>query len=327
MSVGVGIVGMGVMGRTHAASYVRVARHGVKCELRGIYSRTLGEGGGNLAELAGGVVLPDTTIRHDSLDALLADEQIEVVSVCTHTDTHVEIATRALTAGKHVLVEKPVALTTAEVRRLEHAASAAGRLCMPAMCMRFWPGWPWLREHVRLGTFGAVQSARFERLGEPPAWSAEFYRDAAKSGSALFDLHIHDVDFLLWCFGPPASVRATGWRQHVVACFDYGSAPSPVEIEGGWVGVPGFGFRMRYRVVFDDAVAEFRHGERQPLLLTQDGETRPIPLSTESAYDAQVRHLLTAVRSGRTELRATLEDAARATSLLEAELAQLEAGR
>jgi predicted dehydrogenase len=169
-----------------------------------------------------------------------------------------------------------------------------------------------------------VQSARFERIAEPPAWSPGFYLDEARSGGPLFDLHVHDVDFALWCFGEPQAVSASGTRRHWVADWRYPDAPALVGLEGGWVSVPGFGFRMRYLVVFEEAVAEFRHGERQPLRVTTGGGTRPVPLARESAYEAEVRHVLRAVRDG-TELRATLADAERATRIIEQERAQLPA--
>jgi predicted dehydrogenase len=117
------------------------------------------------------------------------------VSICTPTDSHIELAMTALAAGRHVLVEKPVALRSAEVARLAQAAAPAGRVCMPAMCMRFWPGWEWLKERIEAGEFGRVRSATFQRVGAPPDWSA-FYGDYARSGGPLHDLHIHDADFI-----------------------------------------------------------------------------------------------------------------------------------
>ena len=323
MIPGVGIIGWGFMGRTHAASYLRAAKAGL-CELRAVCGENLDPAArGNLDGIGTGVVLPPGLRVHTDPAAVLEDERIQVVSICTPTDTHVPLAEAALAAGKHVLVEKPVALRAEPIERLAAAAARADRLCMPAMCMRFWPGWPWLREHVRLGIFGEVRAVRFQRMGEPPAWGQDFYLDFRRSGGPLFDLHVHDVDFLLWCFGEPREVHASGSRWHVLTTYHFGGAPASALIEAAWVRVPGFGFRMRYEVIFEDAVAEFRHDARAPLLLTTGGRTRPVPLSRESAYDAQARHFLTAVRTGRTELRATLADAAAVTRVLEREAAQL----
>jgi predicted dehydrogenase len=157
--IGVGIIGYGVMGRTHAAAYAAAAEAGIDCRLIGIYSRSMRSGGGNLAQQSQTGALPPETRIYTSADELLADERIHVVSICTHTDSHVELALAALAAGKHVIVEKPVALTAEAVRPLAEAAARASTLCMPAMCMRFWPGWPWLYEQIRTGVFGAVRSA------------------------------------------------------------------------------------------------------------------------------------------------------------------------
>jgi predicted dehydrogenase len=118
-------------------------------------------------------------------------------------------------------------------------------------------------------------------------------------------------------------MNAAGSRQHFVTHWGYEPGPEFVALEGGWVPVAGFGFRMRYRVFFEDAVAEFRHDERHPLRITTAGGTRIVPLARESAYEAEVRHVLRAVRDG-TELRVTLADAARAIDVIQQERELLE---
>ena len=93
---------------------------------------------------------------------------------------HVDLAIAALEAGKHVLVEKPVAVTADEVRRLAEVDARTDALCMPAMCMRFWPAWTWLAERVREGTYGAVRSAAFQRRATPPRWGGGVYEDDSR---------------------------------------------------------------------------------------------------------------------------------------------------
>ena len=110
---------------------------------------------------------------------LIAAADVHLISICTPTDSHVRLATSALAAGKHVLVEKPVSLDAAEVRALARLADSVGRHCMPAMCMRFWPGWDFLHEAVRNTTFGKVQSATFQRLGTAPGWGGPWGAAAA----------------------------------------------------------------------------------------------------------------------------------------------------
>lgn len=331
-TVGVGIIGLGFMGATHLAAYDRARADGSPCRVVAVSDRSterltgLAPTSGNIDSGAAPERLfdPAEVATYTDLNALLADDAVELVSVCTHTDTHVEIATRALAAGKHVLVEKPVALDVAGVEKLMHAAESAGRFCMPAMCMRFWPGWTWLKDAVVHGTFGRVLSARFERLGSAPAWGGGFYGDHARSGGALFDLHVHDVDFVYHLFGRPRSVNSAGTLAHVASAFDYPDVPGVVAAEGGWMSAPGFPFRMRYTVEFERAVADFDLTRDRPLLVHTEGEPEEIDLGDTNGYDGEVRHAVDLALGKRIAPVAPLADAASVTALILAERRSLE---
>jgi predicted dehydrogenase len=208
------------------------------------------------------------------------------------------------------------------VQRLAEVAARSQGLCMPAMCMRFWPGWDWLREHVRRGTFGAVRSAVFARLGTRPQWN-RFYADPGLSGGALFDLHVHDADFVRWCFGEPAEVRSTGTLDHVTTLYRYPGGPAHVVAEGGWDHTPGFAFRMRYVVAFEHATAEFDLAREPRLVLSRGGASEAIALPGHTGYDGEVRHLLAMIARGERSLAATVDEAVGLTRMLERERASL----
>src|SRR5205085_7047748 len=115
---------------------------------------------------------------------LIASPEVDVVDVCLPTPAHVEVVTAALAAGKHVLCEKPLARTSADARKIAAAAASARGFFMPAMVMRFWPEWEWLKRAVAEGHYGRVRSATFRRMGETPkGW----YQDGKLSGGGLFD--------------------------------------------------------------------------------------------------------------------------------------------
>ena len=310
--LGVGIIGFGLMGRTHAGGYRAAAAAGLPVVVRGV------TGPPEVETPEGAARLPDA-------GAILAREDIGAVSICTYTDSHVELGLAALAEGKHVLVEKPVALRSPEVARLVRAATASGLICMPAMCMRFWPGWPWLRERVVAGTFGAVRSAEFSRLSSRPDWGAAFYGSPERSGSALFDLHIHDVDFVRWCFGDPRSVTAAGSIEDVRGFYGY-SGPERVEARGAWLPDPATRFSMRYAVRFDQAEVRFDSTAAAPLSVLRGGTREEVLLTAGSAYDAEVRHFVELVLGRVAEPVATLEEALAVTGILEAEARCLAAG-
>ena len=325
MTLGVGVLGFGVMGRVHAAAWVAARAAGLPVEVVGIHSRSLGGGdaAGNLEELAAELPFDVAGLtRFPTVDDLLGDARIGAVSICTHTDSHVPLALRALAAGHHVLVEKPVALTAAKVEPLAEAAGLSAALCMPGFCMRFWPGWPWLRERIHDGSLGEVRSASFERLGPPPGWAGHFYGDLERSGGALHDMHVHDADFVRWCFGDPQTIQASGDLRRVEAMYGYAHVAEPVRATGGWVEAPGFEFRMRYRIEFAEGVADFAHDRATPLRLVRNGEAGEVEVPDESAYDAEIRHFAQAVLEGE-PLRASMEDALAVARLLDREKSAL----
>ncbi len=328
--IGVGIIGLGFMGRTHLAAYAAAAAAGFDNRLVAVCDadarRRAGDlsGGGNLA--TGAVSFDPGNVRAVADPSeLLRDPDVDLVSICTPTDSHVDLSVAALADGKHVLVEKPVALAPADARRLLAASRGASTLCMPAHCMRFWPSWSWLRERVKDGTLGAVESATFERLGTRPTWNA-FYADSARSGGALVDLHLHDADFVRFCFGDPTEVYATGTLDHVTAAYRFPSGPPHVTAEGGWNHAPGFAFRMRFTVVFERATADFELGRDPELRLSRDGRSEAVAVPAINGYDGEVRHLLAAIRDGRRDLAVGVGDAVRLAELLAAERKSLESG-
>lgn len=339
--LGVAVIGLGFMGRTHIAAYGAAAAAGLPCRLVAVCDASverLSGGGagpsmGNLATGADGnnALFDPSRVRTESdPERVFADPSVHIVSICTYTDTHVPLAVRALEAGKHVLVEKPVGVTAGAVRPLADAAAHAwlrGRLCMPAMCMRFWPGWEWLHAAVRGGTYGRVRSATFQRLVGPPRWAQDFYTSPERSGGALVDLHIHDADFISWCFGRPASVQTGGTYEHVTTVYRFASGgPEHVAAEGGWNLARGFGFRMRYTVIFDEATADFDISRDPPLLLHTATASRPIGIPAGAGYEREIRHFVEAVAS-RGELRATMADALRTAEILDAERESMLSGR
>ncbi len=332
--IGVGVIGLGVMGRTHIMAYRAADDAGWNNRLVAVCDRNAGrraglvDAPGNLGRITPRKRLfdPRQVKAYERAEDLALDPDVGVVSICTHTDSHVDLAIAALAAGKHVLVEKPVALRSSEAARLAQAADSSRTLCMPAMCMRFWPGWEWLHAHVVAGTFGAVKSAVFRRLGAHPAWSQHFYADFDRSGGALFDLHVHDADFVRWCFGAPASVMTAGSLEHATTSYSYPQGPAHVVAEGGWIRTPGFPFRMCATIVFEEATADFDLARKPKLVLTRHGSTAPVAIESTTGYDGEVRHLLATIAGTTKELTATMAESVELTRMLEAEQQSLVRG-
>jgi predicted dehydrogenase len=325
--IGIGIIGMGFIGQTHARAFRDAARDGTPCAIHAVCDPNpdrrsgLASDGGNLASSSSDDRLFDSekVNGYDSADELLADDSVDLVCICTPTDTHVDLAIRALDAGRHVLVEKPVATSSAEVLRLLARAEDTDRLCIPAMCVRYWPGWSDLIEMVTDARFGPVLHARFERLGSPPTWSSDFYADTSRSGNAIFDLHVHDADFVHRLFGRPEAVRSRGDDRHIVTECEYPDIPC-VSIEGGWLNDASFPFRMAFAVEFERAVVTFDSRRDQPLHIHTGAELTTPDIGTHTGFDEQARAICAGLLGDSSAPPLpTVAEALRVTEFIEAE--------
>ena len=330
--INVGVIGLGMMGATHLDVYARradvrvVAVADPREELRTGKAKATGNIEG---QAQGGVDLSKAKGYAEGLD-LIADTEVQLVDVCLPTPLHRQYAEAALAAGKHLLLEKPLARTSADAHAIAHAADNARGIAMPAMCMRFWPGWVWLKDAVNSGRYGRVLSAHFRRLASHPG--GRFYADGDACGGGILDLHIHDTDFVQHLFGMPEAVYTRGYCQptsepdHVLTQYLYPGGPM-VSAEGGWTMAPGFGFQMQYTVNFQDATALFDVGATPVLRLTQGGHTINVEVPMGMGYEHEIAYLLACIANNRRPETVTLRDAARSIAIVEAETRSLRTGK
>ncbi|HXE52155.1 MAG TPA: Gfo/Idh/MocA family oxidoreductase [Tepidisphaeraceae bacterium] len=329
--VRIGIIGLGFMGRMHYGSYEKVADARVVAVADADPQRASGdlsEGWGNVPG-ADVQKLPMDRIRGTTdWRELMKWDEVDVIDICLPTPQHVELAAAALATGKHVMCEKPLARTSSEARQIAAAAAKAKGFFMPAMCMRFWGEWEWLKRTVKEETYGKVRSASFRRVGTTPAG---WFRDGTLSGGALVDLHVHDVDFVYHLFGKPKAVFSRGYSKdtgeidHILTEYIYDS-PALVSAEGAWGLSNGFGFRMQYVVNFDRATAEYEFGRDKPLMLYADGNATAVE-AEGNGYVGELGYFVECVRNGTRPTRVTAEDAVTGLTIIEAEKRSAESGQ
>lgn len=141
---------------------------------------------------------------------LLADETIDAVSICTWNNTHAEISIAALRAGKHVLVEKPLARSVEEALRMQEAVRETGKLLQVGFVRRYDPNARMLRQFVDAGEFGDIYYAKasyIRRFGNPGGW----FSDRSRSGGGpLIDLGVHVIDLCWYMMGRPKVKSVSG---------------------------------------------------------------------------------------------------------------------
>ena len=200
MSIGIGIVGCGMIANFHARAIADAAG----AELVGATSRRL-EATEKFAAEHGCKAYP-------TLDEMLSDESIHAVSVCTPSGAHRDPAVAAAQAGKHVIVEKPLEITTERCDEIIRACDDAGVRLTAIFQSRFHQSSQLMKQAVDAGRFGKVTMGdayvkwyRSQEYYDSGAWRGTWELDG---GGALMNQAIHSVDLLLWLMGPVKQISA-----------------------------------------------------------------------------------------------------------------------
>ena len=236
---GVALLGSGFMGSTHATSYAAIGAD-VKV--------VAGADAARVAEPLGARAVADW-------ESALEVPGVDAVDVCLPTPLHRLVAERALAAGKHVLVEKPIALSLEDADAI--AAAADGRVLMVGHVLRYFPEIAELRRVVASGELGRPLAAAATRLSAPPDWN-DWMLDEGRSGGTLVDLAIHDFDVIADVLGPCARVhaRAVAGRRHVTALAEPEHGEGLVEASHAMPS--SYPFTASLRVLCERGVAEHR---------------------------------------------------------------------
>src|SRR5580698_9900213 len=210
--VGVGVIGYGLGGRVFHAPFVS-AVPGLR--LVSIMQRT-----GDKAAKA----YPSIKIER-SLEGTLADKSVEVVVVSTPNETHFALAKQVLEAGKHVIIDKPFAPTSAEAQELGRIAKSKGLLAIPFHNRRWDGDFQTVRKLLQENAVGRLVTfeSHFDRFRPIPRENT--WKEAGNPANGmLFDLGPHLVDQVLALFGAPdaitASVRADRDETAIEDAFD-----------------------------------------------------------------------------------------------------------
>lgn len=317
----VAVAGLGFMGLTHLKAYNRI--QGV--EIVGVASADPKALSGDFSHIGGNLDISGPALDissaakfEDSLECVRM-EGVDAVDLCLPTNLHAPVAIEALEHGKHVLVEKPMALNIDECTRMMDAAKANGRVLMSAQVLRFFPAYKALIDAVQSGKFGRVHHALFRRRCAAPGWSA-WLADRSLSGGGVFDLLIHDIDMMLVCFGLPDAVRSWGHENlahgidAITSQFEYPGSGA-VTVTGGWHHPKAYPFSMEYTVIGENGVMDFSSEGRPVRWFGNDGTASDVELSDVDGYQAEIEYFVECCRTGAVPERCTPESSAAAVRI------------
>ncbi|MCM8814890.1 MAG: Gfo/Idh/MocA family oxidoreductase [Candidatus Omnitrophica bacterium] len=246
------IIGAGFMGSMHAEVYSQLPN----VKIAAIVDER-GEKAKSLAEKYG-------AIPYLSADQVFAKSDITIVDICLPTFLHKEFVIKAAEAGKDIICEKPIALTIEDAKKMVDACRKKKVRFMVAHVIRFWPEYAFIKRNYDQGRYGKLITITCTRLSPRPTWGWQnWLLDNSRSGGALFDLHIHDVDFILYLLGQnPVSLYSVGTFSqeegytHVFTTYNFPGGITAFA-EGGWDMTSNFPFEMKFIAQFEKAVVDF----------------------------------------------------------------------
>ena len=319
--VNIAVIGLGFMGSTHLKALKNISSG----KLAAVVSSDPVKLNGDLSSIQGNLGGPGERFdfshikKYTRTEEALADPEIHAVDLCLPTHLHAPVAIAALRAGKHVLVEKPMALNGAEAREMIDEARKAGRILMTGQVLRFFPMYASLIDLLGSGELGQIRAALFRRRCAAPSWG-KWLLEKDEGGGGVFDLLIHDVDICLRLFGKPQSLTATGYEDlaggidFVNAQLHYPDVASVV-ITGGWHHPKSYPFSMEYTVSADGGTVEYSSAGRPPTLYGKDGSERVLPLPEIDGYQAQLEYFIECAVNGRQPELCDPQDSADAVEL------------
>jgi len=288
------------MGRTHLRCYrglrgVRVAAicDGDKARLTGVR-----EIAGNIEGTQASLGLDDIALYTD-FEKMLAEQHLDAVSITLPTFMHRDFTVKALEAGLHVLCEKPMAMSVGQCEDIIAAAKTNKRILQIGHCIRFWPEYAKAKKIVDSGKYGGALATSFRRISPVPGWSwKNWLINERQSGGAIFDLHIHDADYIQFLFGLPLAVKSqgvvgpSGGFDYVATQYVY-KDPKVVVAEGGFVTSPGFKFEMSFVISLEKAtiVYDCKHIPSLQLCLAK-GENITPKVELGDGWSREIAHFV-----------------------------------
>lgn len=311
----VGICGFGGLGRMHARSLAGME----DVEIASVCDIDPAKLAPPAPPVAPGAFDIGRCRTYADLGAMLRSEALDVLVNAAPTDVHAELAVQGLGAGCHVFSEKPIAIDAPSAKRMIEAGRRARRNLMIGHCLRFWCEYEMLRAMIADRRHGALLALDMVRIGGTPR-SDSWYVDHRRSGGAILDLHIHDVDWCLDVLGVPERVQArarrglSGGLDDVSALWSYRDGPV-VTLRGSWRAQA---FTAGFRALFEQAQVEYA-GATGGLQVTREGVREDVPGDGSSAYANEMRYFLDCCRRGERPARCLPEASLAAVEMIKTE--------
>jgi predicted dehydrogenase len=337
--IGVGVVGVGI-GRLHIQGYMQCPEAQVLavCDINE----------DRAAHTASEFGIPHVFTNYCEMLSL---DGIDAVSVCTPNFLHAPVTIAAFQAGKHVICEKPLAMTPEEGEAMVQAGKEAGKLFMTAFNNRFRGDTQMLKGFIENGELGEIYYAKtgWIRRKGIPGMGGWFTTKSKSGGGPLIDLGVHVLDLALWLMGNPKAVTVSGSAYAKFGVYGQGCGTWGITESGGSCDVEDLaaGFirldtgatvileaswasHIKQDQIYTSLVGTKGGADVEPFRVYKDMHGAPVDITpsfpNQSGHMMEIRHFVDCIVNGK-ELISTGEHGLEITRILDAIYKSAETGR
>lgn len=267
-------------------------------------------------------------------------DDIDLVDICAPTFLHEEFILLALKHNKHVICEKPLSINIDFVENIIDKFENNNRYLMTAQVLRFWAEYVKIKEWIEEGVFGNIKLVSAMRLAQHP--KSEWFYNPKKSGGGIFELHIHDIDFLCYLFGDVKEVYANGSKDENESWdFINSSIKFKNGISASAQGIFGitdnYPFTANIKVIGDKATAEYSLSagvnldsdgkQSNSLILYRKGKEPIIEnIKSKDAYELELEYFIDCIKNNKKPEIVSLDSIKRTIKTINCLIESLESG-
>lgn len=267
-------------------------------------------------------------------------DNIDLVDICAPTFLHEEFILLALKHNKHVICEKPLSINIDFVENIIDKFENNNRYLMTAQVLRFWTEYIKIKEWIEEGVFGNIKLVSAMRLAQHP--KSEWFYNPQKSGGGIFELHIHDIDFLCYLFGDVKEVYANGSKDEneswdfINSSIKFKNGIS-VSAQGIFGITDNYPFTANMKVIGDKATAEYSLSagvnldsdgkQSNSLILYRKGKEPIIEnIKSKDAYELELEYFINCVKNNKKPEIVSLDSIKRTIKTINCLIESLESG-
>ena len=325
----VAIIGGGFISNIHAQCYKNL---GVKIEAMADISEKVRQGFEEKYNCK----------TYSSAEVMLENvsDNIDLVDICAPTFLHEEFILLALKHNKHVICEKPLSINIDFVENIIDKFENNNRYLMTAQVLRFWTEYVKIKEWIEEGVFGNIKLVSAMRLAQHP--KSEWFYNPKKSGGGIFELHIHDIDFLCYLFGDVKEVYANGSKDEneswdfINSSIKFKNGIS-VSAQGIFGITDNYPFTANMKVIGDKATAEYSLSagvnldsdgkQSNSLILYRKGKEPIIEnIKSKDAYELELEYFIDCVKNNKKPEIVSLDSIKRTIKTINCLIESLESG-